>query len=101
MMSGLIIGMLVTLSMAWRRTLLRRRLMPTAAAVPMAVEISAAETASTRVLRTALSVSASRKSSRYQWSEKPEKTDRLLASLKEKTSKMAIGAKRKTITSAV
>jgi histone H3/H4 len=33
--------------------------------------------------------------------EKPEKTERLLASLKEKTSKIAMGAKRKIIMSAV
>ncbi len=66
MMSGVIIGMLVTLSRAVRRNLLRSLLMPTAAAVPMTVEISEAETARIRVLRTALSVSLSRNSSRYQ-----------------------------------
>ena len=75
--------------------------MPTAAAVPMTVEISAAATARISVLRTALRVSVSRKSSRYHLREKPEKTERLLASLKEKTSKIAMGAKRKIIMSAV
>ena len=59
----------------------------------MTVEISAAETASTSVLRTAPSVSESRNSSRYQWKEKPEKTERLFDSLKEKTSRIAMGAK--------
>jgi hypothetical protein len=33
--------------------------------------------------------------------EKPEKTERLLASLKEKTSRIAMGAKRKIIMRAV
>ena len=75
--------------------------MPTAAAVPMTVEMSAALTARISVFFTAPRVSESRKSSSYQCSEKPEKTDRLLASLKEKTSRIAIGAKRKSMTSPV
>ena len=75
--------------------------MPTAAAVPMTVEMTEAETARISVLPTALSVSESRKSSRYHLREKPEKTERLLASLKEKTSRIAMGAKRKIIMRAV
>ena len=94
-------GMLVTLSIAVRRSLFRSLLMPTAAAVPMTVEMSAADTARIRVLATALRVSESRNSSRYHLREKPEKTERLFASLKEKTSRIAMGAKRKIIMSAV
>ena len=75
--------------------------MPTAAAVPIAVEMSAALTASTSVFFTDSSVSESRNSSSYQWNEKPEKTDRLLASLKEKTRRIRIGAKRKSMMSPV
>ena len=67
----------------------------------MTVEIRAAEAARIRVLRTAPRVSASRNSSRYQLSEKPENTERLFASLKENTSSIAIGAKRKIIMIAV
>ena len=65
------------------------------------MEISAAEIARTRVLRTAPSVSASRNSSRYQYSEPPDMTLRLLDALKEKTSRMTIGANRKIRISAV
>ena len=101
MISGLIMGILVRLSRAVRKYLLRSLFMPTAAAVPMTVEISAAATARISVLRTALRVSVSRKSSRYHLREKPEKTERLLASLKEKTSKIAMGAKRKSMIRAV
>ena len=72
--------------------------MPTAAAVPITVEISAAETARISVLRTAPSVSESRSSSVYQCREKPENTERLFDWLKEKTSRIAMGAKRKSMT---
>ena len=75
--------------------------MPTAAAVPIIVEITAALSARISVLRTAPRVSLSRNSSRYQCSENSEKTLRLLESLKEKTNRIAIGAKRKTITNPV
>ena len=55
----------------------------------------AAHRASTRVFRRASRVLESWKSSLYQYREKPEKTDRLLPLLKEKTRRMAMGAKRK------
>lgn len=66
MMSGLIMGMFVTVSQAARRARERRRKMPTAAAVPMTVDTAEAARARIRVLRTVERVSASRKSSRYQ-----------------------------------
>ena len=69
--------------------------MPTAAAVPMMVEITDAHTARISVFFSAPSVSLSRNSSRYHLKEKSEKTDRLFASLNENTSKIAIGANRK------
>ena len=75
--------------------------MPTAAAVPMTVETAAAEKARSTVFFTAFSVSASRKSSLYQYREKFENTERLFASLKEKTSRMAMGAKRNSMIKAV
>ena len=75
--------------------------MPTAAAVPITVEMAEAQQASSRVFFTAFRVSESRSSSLYQYREKPENTERLLDSLKENTSKMAMGAKRKSIISAV
>ena len=70
--------------------------MPTAAAVPIAVETSDAITARMSVFLSALSVSASRNSSWYHLNEKPENTDRLFASLNENTSRIAIGANRNT-----
>ena len=66
MISGLIMGILVTLSIIERRALLRSLSMPTAAAVPITVEISDADIARISVLRTAFSVSESRNSSLYQ-----------------------------------
>ena len=101
MISGFIMGMFVTVSIVARRYLLRIRLMPTAAAVPMTVETTDALSARISVFRTAPSVSASFISSRYQLREKPEKTERLLASLNEKNSSIAIGANRKIIMRAV
>ena len=94
MISGLIMGMLVTVSMAARIYRLRSLWMPTAAAVPMMVEMAEAKQANTSVFFTEASVAPSRKSSSYHFSEKPEKTERLLVSLKEKISRMAMGAKR-------
>ena len=95
MMSGFVMGMLVTVSRAARTALLRSLSTPTAAAVPMTVAITEADTATTRVFWTDFRVSLSRKSSAYHLRLKPEKTDRLLASLKENTSRMTMGAKRK------
>ena len=69
--------------------------MPTAAAVPMIVDRTDAHRASTRVFFSAPRVFVSWNSSLYQYSEKPEKTDRLLPLLKEKKSMIAMGAKRK------
>ena len=80
MISGLIMGMFVTVFIAARSQRLRSLLMPTAAAVPMTVAMSEALTARISVLRTAFSVSPSRNSSRYHLREKPENTERLLAS---------------------
>ena len=95
MMSGLTMGISVTVFMAARYQRERRRLMPTAAKVPSSVEIAVADAARTSVFFSAASVLRSRKSSTYHFTEKSEKTERLLASLKEKTSRTAIGAKRK------
>ena len=67
----------------------------------MTVETREALIARITVFLTAPSVSASFRSSRYQLSEKPEKTDRLLASLNEKNSKIAMGAKRNIMIRAV
>ena len=63
MMSGFITGMSVAVSSAARRYLLRIRFMPTAAAVPIAVDTSDATTARMSVFLSALSVSPSRNSS--------------------------------------
>ena len=63
MMSGFIMGMSVAVSSAARRYLLRIRFMPTAAAVPIAVDTSDATTARMSVFLSALSVSPSRNSS--------------------------------------
>ncbi len=95
MISGLVMGMLVTVLMAARAYLLRSLSMPTAAAVPMAVAITEEEQARIRVFFRDSRVSPSRNSSRYHFSEKPENTDRLLVSLKENRSRMAMGANRK------
>ena len=95
MISGLTMGRLVTVFMAARMYLLRSLFIPTEAAVPRTVERMAAHRASTRVFRRASRVLESWKSSLYQYREKPEKTDRLLPLLKEKTRRMAMGAKRK------
>ena len=99
--SGLIMGILVTVSRDARRSLLRSLSIPTAAAVPITVEIRDALNARIRVLRTERSVSVSLNNSLYQLREKPEKTDRLLLTLKEKTNRIAIGANRKIMISAV
>ena len=95
MMSGFTMGIFVTVFMAAFIYLLRSLLMPTAAAVPITVEMRAAHTASTRGFFKAPRVLVSWKSSLYQYREKPENTDRLLPLLKENTSRMMIGAKRK------
>ena len=63
--------------------------------MPITVEIAVAESAKITVFLTASSVFRSLNSSSYHLNEKLENTERLFASLKEKTSKMAIGAKRK------
>ena len=65
------------------------------------VEITDALRARIRVFRTLRSVSVSLNSSLYQLREKPENTDRLLLALKENTSRMAMGAKRKIMMRAV
>ena len=101
MISGLIIGILVTVSSVARYTLFLSLSIPTAAAVPRIVDITDALSASTRVLRTERRVSESLNSSLYQLRENPENTERLLLALKENTSRMAIGAKRKIMISAV
>ena len=80
---------------------LRSLFMPTAAAVPMTVDTTAAHSASTSVFRTAPSVSRVAEKLLYQFSEKPENTERLFASLKENTSSIAMGAKRNIIIRAV
>jgi hypothetical protein len=67
----------------------------------MTVAMQAALVATMRVFFTAWRVSESRNSSPYHFREKPENTDRLRASLKENTSKMAMGANRNTKISAV
>jgi hypothetical protein len=67
----------------------------------MTVEMMEALTARISVFFTELRVSESRKSSRYQCIEKEENTLRLLEELKEKTRRIAIGAKRKRRISAV
>ena len=63
MMSGLVMGMLVTVSKEARTYLLRSLLMPTDAAVPMTVAMAEAEQARIRVFFTDSSVSPSRNSS--------------------------------------
>ena len=95
MMSGLTMGMLVTVFMAESMVRLLSLLMPTAAAVPRMVERMEADRARMRVFFRAPRVLVSWRSSWYQWRENPENTDRLLPLLKEKTSRMAMGAKRK------
>ena len=101
MISGFTIGRLVTVFMAAFMYLLRSLFMPTAAAVPMMVESSAAHRARIRVLRRAPRVSSSWKSSLYQYREKPSSTDRLLPLLKENTSMIRMGANRKRKSRAV
>ena len=92
--SGFVIGMFVTVSIAVLYHLLRSLLMPTDAAVPRTEEIAVAEKASTSEFLSASSVLRSLSSSLYHLSENPLKTERLLPSLKENTSKIAIGANR-------
>ena len=75
--------------------------MPTAAAVPMTVEMIEALKARIRVFFRLIRVSPSFSSSRYHLKEKPENTDRLLLALKENTSRMTMGANRKAKISAV
>ena len=53
-----------------------------------------AEVAKINVLRTDSKVFLSLKSSSYHFNENPENTDKLFASLKEKTNNTKIGAKR-------
>ena len=67
----------------------------------MTVEMAAELAARIRVFFRAVRVTSSRSSSRYHLKEKPENTERLLASLKENTSKMRIGANRNAKISAV
>ena len=93
-MSGFVMGMSVTVFSTARTPRERSLLMPTAAAVPITVEITVALAASTRVFRRASRVFRSLSNSRYHFREKPENTERLLASLKENTSSTAMGAKR-------
>ena len=95
MISGFVMGMSVATFSVARSHLERSFMMPTEAAVPMTVEIAIADTARSRVLRTLCRVASSRSSSRYHFKEKPENTLRLLASLKENTKRMAMGANRK------
>ena len=66
--------------------------MPTAAAVPSTVAITAESTARIRVFLTAVTVSLDENSSRYQRRENPENTDVLLDSLKEKNTITRSGA---------
>ena len=101
MISGFTMGRLVTVFMAAFMYLLRSLFMPTAAAVPMMVESSAAHRARIRVLRRAPRVSSSWKSSLYQYRENPSSTERLLPLLKENTSMMRMGANRKRKSRAV
>ena len=63
MISGLDMGISVTVFIAARYHLERSLLMPTAAMVPITVEIAVAEAARTRVFFTASSVFLSRNSS--------------------------------------
>ena len=69
--------------------------MPTDAIVPSTTAIVVAENARISEFLSASSVFASFKSSLYQRSEKPENTDKLLPALKEKISRIIIGANRK------
>ena len=92
--SGLVMGMSVTVFITALDHLERSLLMPTAAAVPITVEIAVAEAARIRVLRRASRVLRSFSSSRYHFREKPENTERLFDSLKENTSSTRIGANR-------
>ena len=95
MISGLVMGISVTVFITARYHLERSLLMPTAAMVPMTVAMAVADAARISVFLTDSSVFRSRSSSSYQRSEKPENTARLLLSLKENTSSTTIGAKRK------
>ena len=79
-MSGFIMGMLVTVITVWDSSRERMRWMPTAAMVPMTVATLAESTAKIRVLRRAVMVSELEKTSPYQYSEKPEKTEVLFES---------------------
>ena len=95
MISGFTIGMFVTVSIAERSQRRRSLLMPTAAAVPMAVDTTAAQSARMRVFLRELRVTLSLNSSAYHLREAPSMTERLFAPLKENTMSMAMGAKRK------
>ena len=61
----------------------------------MTVEMPMADKARITEFFSVPKVMESPKSSRYHFTEKPLKTERLLDSLKEKTSRMMMGAKRK------
>lgn len=73
---------------------------PSAAAVPRMVEITAEQTATRSVTFIAWIISASRNSSWYQRREKPVHTERLFVLLNEKAMRRKIGAyiKRKMST---
>ena len=91
MISGFVMGISVTVFITALDHFARSLLMPTAAAVPMIVEITVAEAARTKVLRTASRVLRSFSSSRYHFREKPVNFTGSLDSLKEKTITTAIG----------
>ena len=92
--SGFVIGISVTVFIAARYHLDLSLLMPTAAKVPITVEITVADAARTSVFFTDSKVFLSRSNSSYHFQEKPEKTDRLLLSLKEKIRSTTIGANK-------
>ena len=93
--SGFVIGIFVTVSIAVLYHRLRSLLMPTDAIVPRNTDIAVAENASTSEFLSASSVFASLNSSLYHFSEKPVKTERLLPSLNENIRSMIIGVNRK------
>ena len=76
-MSGLTMGILLSVSMTERKPLFIF-LSPTAAAVPITVEAMAAMTATSREVRSASRIMLSRKRFSYHLSEKPFQTERLL-----------------------
>ena len=91
MMSALVRGMLFTVRQMPRKRLPRFR-KPMAAAVPATVEMTAARADTARVVARALRMRVLWNSWVYQVREKPPHTVRELASLKEKTMRMRMGA---------